>query len=139
MIMWPRSTMRSGLAQIIRRSRRAWLRGAAGNLRRLVLVVVEPGADHVIGLGDGAEAEIEPLEDRQVARRADVMHDLMATLLDGEPGQVPGRDDGVVGRAGNAETVELVRPLRPGAARWRRARRARRASRNRVSASPAAS
>ena len=73
----------------------------------LVLVVVEAGADHVIGLVDGAEAHVEPIVDRHVAGRADVMHDLPDALLDGEPGQVAGGDDGVIGRARHAETVEL--------------------------------
>src|SRR5215203_5421709 len=66
-----------------------------------------------------AEAQIEAGEDRLVALRADVMHDLVLALADDAPRQVAGGDDAVIGRARHGEPVELAddgapRPRRVG-------------------------
>src|SRR5215217_4111580 len=96
----------------------------AGERRPVILgglagVVEQARADDVVGVLEVAEAQVEAGEDRLVALRADVMHDLVLALADDAPRQVAGGDDAVIGPARHGEPVELAddgapRPRRVG-------------------------
>ena len=76
-------------------------------LRRLGLVVEQPGADDKLGVFGIDAREVEIFEDRQVALRPE-MEDARAGVL-GElmAGQIAGGDRGVVALLGNAEACQL--------------------------------
>ncbi len=78
-------------------------------LRRLHVVVVEAGADHVVGALQRREAHIEPGEDRAVALGPEVEQALSGARLDHAAGDVAGGDDGVIGLARDMQLVELAR------------------------------
>ncbi len=59
-------------------------------LRRLDLVIVEPGADHVVGVLQRREAHVEPAEDRAVALGAEMEQALARPRRDHGAGDVAG-------------------------------------------------
>ena len=87
-------------------------------VRRFHLVVVEPGADHVVGALQRRE-RIEPGEDRAVALGPEMEQALPGARLDHGAGDVAGGDDGVIGFARHMQLFELARHhRRSGAAHW---------------------
>ncbi len=76
-------------------------------LDSLLVIVVEARADDIVGALDRPEVCVEPVEDRPVARRPEMVDDLRDAILDDGASQVARRDDGVVSRARDAELVEL--------------------------------
>ena len=78
-------------------------------VRRLHVVVVEAGADHVVGALQRREAHIEPGEDRAVALGPEMEQALPGARRDHAAGDVAGGDDGVIGLARHMQLVELAR------------------------------